>query len=125
MHYDNDNGASSIAFQKNEYYQLSQIFTQGLIDGLFKDQAFDNQGNQVFISFKQNTNDLPLISVKKEWDKGTPLYTATQRLDNGQLSVISATRKFNDLTLALKKQIDNLSSTTQTPQKCPYLSLVV
>lgn len=107
-----------IGYSRYEFGKIFQIYSQNVYSGLFRDFSFSEVNGHFFISFREEADKTPLITVeKRRLGPDRHLFVATTTGPKGQPFEIVRSEKIEAFAERLKVEINALRENRRTPLK--------
>lgn len=100
---------AKIGYTRSEFGRIFQIYSQNVYSGLFRDFSFSEVNGQYYISFREEAEKTPLITVeKRRLGPDRSLFVATTPGPKGQPVEIVRSEKVDIFVEKLKAEIDEI-----------------
>ena len=100
---------SKIGYTRKEFGAIFQLYSQNVYSGLFKDFSFTEIDGKYFISFREEANQIPLITIeKRRLGPDKSLFIATSPGPRHQLVEIARSEKIEAFVNQLETKIESL-----------------
>lgn len=98
-----------IGYSRKEFGTIFQIYSQNVYHGLFKDFSFSEINGRYYISFREEANKSPLVTIQKQrLGPDRVLFTATSPGPKNQLVEIARSEKLDAFIRQLKSKIETM-----------------
>jgi len=100
---------SPIGYTQTEFRQIMQIYAKGVYSGLFRDFSFSEYQGRYFISFREQAQTTPLITIeKRRLGPDKALFVATRSGGKGQPVECVRSEKIDLFIQRLKEEVGEL-----------------
>lgn len=97
-----------IGYTRAEFNAIFRIYSRNVYTGLFRDFSFADLDGRYYISFREDANKIPLVTIeKRRLGPDRALFVATTPGPKGQLSVIARSEKIEAFVEQLSAAVDN------------------
>lgn len=108
MHF-KSHSMAKIGYTRREFSSIFQIYSHYVYKGFFRDFSFTELNGKYFISFKEDADQTPLITIeKKKISADKSLFVATSPAEKGTLKEIARSEKIDSFCRQLRQKIEML-----------------
>jgi hypothetical protein len=98
---------TKIGYTRKEFGTIFQMYSQNVYSGLFKDFSFSDVNGKYFISFREEAEKIPLITIeKRRLGPNKVLFVATSPGPRHQLVEIARSEKLDCFVRQLETKIE-------------------
>lgn len=102
--------SAKIGYTRSEFGRIFQIYSQNVYSGLFRDFSFSDINGRYFISFKEEANKTPLVTIeKRRLGPDRSLFVATTPGPKGEPAEVVRSEKIDIFTERLKAFVQEIA----------------
>ena len=104
-------GTARIGYSRYEFGKIFQIYSQNVYSGLFRDFSFSEIGGRYFISFREEADKTPLVTIeKRRLGPDRSLFVATTTGPKGEPVEIVRSEKIDLFAERVREEIKALQA---------------
>lgn len=113
---DNTYSGGGNGYTRYEFSRIFQVYSRNVYTGLFRDFSFTNLNGKLFISFKEDAYQTPLVTIEKcRLGSDKALFIATMPGINGTLRTVARSEKIDVFVRDLSAAITRYTTLTRGP----------
>jgi hypothetical protein len=98
-----------IGFTRYEFNRIFTVYSRHVYTGLFRDFTFCELGGRYYISFHEDSRQMPLVTVeKRRLGPDRVLFIATTPGPSGTLTPLARSEKIDSFIAQLNEAVDRL-----------------